>query len=171
MTLEIRTAAELVDLEFEARWTDRRRGPEAEVLRSILRAFIERGGPVSVSAVESAFPDWPVGSVRDKLLTLDEKDMIVLEGREIPIAYPFSAGPAAFAVTLPDGRARFACCATDALGIAPMLGSRVQIRTRCYHCGQPLELAADATGPLEPAQVMVWIGKRGEDERRACTGL
>jgi hypothetical protein len=65
MTLEIRTSAELVDLELEARWTDRCRGSEADVLRSILRAFIERGGPVSVSAVESAFPDWPVGSVRD----------------------------------------------------------------------------------------------------------
>ena len=52
-----------------------------------------------------------------------------------------------------------------------MLGARISIRTRCHHCGEPLELAADATGPLGPGEVMVWIGKRQEGERRACTSL
>jgi Alkylmercury lyase len=171
MNLEIKTAEELVDGKFEARWTERRQGPQAEVLQWILRAFAERGGPILVSEVEAAFPEWSPTAVRDELAALDEKDLILMAGDEIPLAYPFSATPTAFAVTFEDGRERFACCATDALGIAAMLGAPILIRTRCHHCGEPLELGADARGPLGATEIMVWVAKRVQDERRACTGL
>ncbi|PYN74902.1 MAG: hypothetical protein DMD96_29150 [Candidatus Rokuibacteriota bacterium] len=171
MNLEIKTADELVDRELEARWAERRQGPQAEVLRWILRAFSERGGPIPVREVEAAFPAWPAPAVRDELAALDGKDLIVLAEHEIPLAYPFSATPTPFLVRLADGRERFACCATDALGIAAMLGARILIRSRCHHCGEPLKLAADATGPLDAGEVMVWVGKREEGERRACTSL
>ena len=171
MSLDIKTADELVDRGLEARWAERRQGPQAEVLRWVLHAFAERGGPIPVSAVEAAFPQWPAAAVRDELTTLDEKDLILMAEHEIPLAYPFSATPTAFAVRLPDGRERFACCATDALGIAAMLGTRILIRSRCHHCGEPLELAVDPTGPLDAGEVMVWVGKREEGERRACTSL
>ncbi len=171
MNLEIKTADELVDRGLEARWAERRQGPQAEVLRWILRAFAERGGPISVREVAAAFPDWPATAVRDELAALDEKDLIVLAEDEIPLAYPFSATPTPFLVRLADGRERFACCATDALGIAAMLGASILIGTRCHHCGEPLELAADATGPLGAEKIMVWVGKRQESERRACTSL
>jgi hypothetical protein len=170
MRLDIKTAEELVDREMEARWTERRQGPQAEVLRWVVRAFAECGGPVLVSEVEAAFPEWPATAVREELATLDDTDLILLAEHEILLAYPFSTTPTAFAVTLVDGRERFACCATDALGIAAMLRARIQIRTRCHHCGEPLELAADPTGPLGAGEVMVWIGRRAEEERRACTG-
>src|SRR6266545_1437659 len=126
MNLEIKTADELVDQGLEARWAERRQGPQAKVLRWILRAFAERGGPIPVREVETAFRDWPATAVRDELAALDEKDLIVLAEDEIPLAYPFSATPTPFLVSLPDGRERFACCATDALGIAAMLGARIQ---------------------------------------------
>ena len=171
MNLEIKTADELVDRELEARWAERRQGPQAEVLRWILRAFAERGGPIPVSEVEAAFPGRPAAAVREDLTALDETDLIVLAEQEIPLAYPFSATSTPFLVRLADGRERFACCATDALGIAAMLGARILIRTRCHHCGEPLELAADVTGPLGAVDVMVWIGKRQEGERRTCTSL
>jgi mercuric reductase len=171
MSLEIKTAEELVDRELEARWAARRQGPQAEVLRWILHAFAERGGPIAMREVEAAFSGWPAAAVRDELTALDEKDLIVLAEDEIPLAYPFSAAPTPFLVTLADGRERFACCATDALGIAAMLGARIVIRTRCHHCGEPLELTADATGPLAAGEVVVWIGKRREEDRRACTSL
>ena len=171
MSLDIKTADELVDHALEARWAERRQGLQAEVLRSVMRAFAESGGPVPVSEVEAAFPEWPATAARDELAALDAKDLIVLAAHEIPLAYPFSATPTAFAVTLANGQERFACCATDALGIAAMLAARILIRARCHNCGQPLELAAYATGPLGAGEVMVWIGKRGESERRACTGL
>jgi hypothetical protein len=171
MNLDIKTANELVDRELEARWTERRQGPQAEVLRWILRAFAERGGPIPVSEVEAAFLEWPPTTVRDELAALDEKDLILLAEHEIPLAYPFSATPTPFLVRLADGQERFACCATDALGIAAMLGARILIRSRCHHCGEPLELAVDPTGPLDAREVMVWVGKREEGERRACTSL
>ena len=171
MNLEIKTADELVDPELEARWSERRQGPQAEVLRWILRAFAERGGPIAVSDVEAAFPAWSATAVRDELAGLDEKDLILLAEHEIPLAYPFSAAPTPFGVRLADGRERFACCATDALGVAAMLGVRILIRTRCHHCGEPFELAADATGPLDARDVMVWVGKREEGKQRAWTSL
>ena len=171
MNLEIKMADELADRGLEARWAERRQGPQAEVLQWILRAYAERGGPVPVSEVEAAFPEWPATEVRGELAALDEKDLIVLAEHEISLAYPFSATPTPFLVRLADGRERFACCATDALGIAAMLGARISISTRCHHCGEPLDLAADATGPLGAGEVMVWVGKRQEGERRACTSL
>jgi hypothetical protein len=171
MSLDIKTAEELVDRDLEARWAVRRHGPQAELLRCILRAFVERGGPVAVSQVEAAFLHWGANAVREELAALDEQDLILMEENEIPLAYPFSATPTPFRVTLPDGRERFACCATDALGIAAMLSTHLVIRSKCHHCGAPLELAADATGPLDAGDIMVWIGKREEGERRACTSL
>ena len=63
-------------------------------------------------------------------------------------------------------------CAIDALGIAPMLGQRVRVRSRCHHCGEPLELEVDPAGSgLEAEGVMVWVGKQGDGERRASTSL
>jgi len=171
VTLEIKTADELVDPELEARWAERRQEPQARVLRWILRAFVERGGPIPVSEAETAFPEWPVTAVRGALAALDDKDLILLAEHEIPLAYPFSAAPTPFLVRLVDGRERFACCATDALGIAAMLAALIVIRTRCHHRGEPLELTAGATGPLGAGEVMVWIGAREEGERRACTSL
>jgi hypothetical protein len=88
----------------------------------------------------------------------------------VTLAYPFAAGPNAFGVTLGGGRARYACCAIDALGIAAMLGERIEVRSRCHHSGTPLAFAVDPAGP-EPAAraVMVWVGERDPDVPRACT--
>jgi hypothetical protein len=170
MTLDIKTADELIDSELEARWTARRHGAPAEVLQCLLRAFVEHGGPVSVSTVAASFPGGPAGTVDRHLAALDQNDLIVLAGGSVHFAYPFSSSPTAFVVTLANGHERFACCATDALGLAAMLGARVHVRSRCHHCGEPLELDVDPAGPLGTSEAMVWVGKRGSGER-ACTGL
>jgi hypothetical protein len=171
MSLEIKTADELVDRELEARWTERRQGPAGELLRSVLRAFADRGGPIPASEIGATFPERSSKAIREELAMLDEKDLILLEEDEIRLAYPFSAKPTEFLVTLTHDRERFACCAVDALGIAAMLGERVVIRSRCHECGEPLELTVDGRGPLKPGEVMVWVGKRAADERRVCNTL
>jgi hypothetical protein len=57
----------------------------------------------------------------------------------------------------------------DALGIAPMVGQRVEIRSRCHHCHIPLEFSADTEGPGPEAEgIMLWIGKRAEDRCRVA---
>jgi mercuric reductase len=110
--------------------------------------------------------------VLEGLGRLDAEDLLQLRGPRIEIAYPFSAAPTAFVADLGDGRGeRFACCAIDALGLAPMLGRPVSIRSQCHHCAAPLALSVSPTGPgPEGAAIMVWVGKRAED-RRACDSL
>jgi hypothetical protein len=91
---------------------------------------------------------------------------------QVDIAYPFSATPTPFVVWLADWQKRYACCAIDALGIAPMLGQPVHIRSQCHHCGTSLELSVEPHGPGPDAEgVMVWVGTRqrviGESPRHS----
>ena len=172
MTLEIKTADELVDPGLEARWAVRRTAREGEILQRILRTFLDRGGPVLVEEVAAAFPDRPPETVWDTLVAMDDEDLIQIREGRVEIAYPFSAIPTPFVVRLADGKERFACCAIDALGMAPMVGQRVHIRSKCHDCGAALELSVAPDGPDQGAEgVLVWVGKQGEGERRLMTSL
>jgi len=170
--LEIKTAEELVDAELEARWALRRAARQTDVLRRVLRAFVERSGPIRVEEIAVSLPDQAPATVWDSLIKLDEADLIEVRDGRVEIAYPFSAAPTPFVVRLAGSRERYACCAIDALGVAPMLGQRVHVRSRCHHCGTPLEfvVAPDGPGPEAP-DVMLWVGKRWEGERRIATSL
>jgi hypothetical protein len=170
MTLQIKTAAELVDPALEARWTTRRVAREAEILQAILRAFVERPDPIVVEEFIGASPERTRDDTRAALTKLHEDDLILIRDGRVDLAYPFSAVPTSFVVHLPGRGDRYVCCAIDALGVAPMLGESVRIRSRCHHCGEPLELSAHPFGPGPGAEgVMVWAGKRCDGEQRAWT--
>jgi Alkylmercury lyase len=170
--LEIKAADELVDPELEARWALRRAGPATHVLRRVLRSFVEHSGPILVDAIAAGLADLPVEALRESLAKLDQDDLIRLEDGRVEIAYPFSATPTAFVVRLAAGHERFACCATDALGIAPMLGQRIDVRSQCHHCGSPVEFSVTPDGPAPEARgMMVWVGKRCEGDRRLAASL
>ncbi len=173
MAVEMRTAAELIALDVEGRGAARRAARETAVLQRVLRAFVDRAGPVGVGEIVSAFPAQPRESLLEALARLDEEDLLRLDAGRIDLAYPFSASPTAFVIDLDEASGqRFVCCAIDALGIAPMLGRRVRIRSQCHHCAGPLELSVDPSGPGPDAEgAMAWVGKRGEEERRACDSL
>ena len=173
MAVENRTAAELIALDVEGRGAARRAARETELLRRVLRAFVDRAGPVRVDEIVSAFPVQPSESVLEALARLDEEDLVRIDAGRVDLAYPFSVSPTPFVVDLDEGRGqRYVCCAIDALGIAPMLGRGVRIRSQCHHCAMPMELSVDPSGPGPDAEgVMVWVGKRAEDERRACDSL
>lgn len=172
MTLEIKTAEELIDPALESRWATRRAARQTEVLRWILRTFVERGGPIPAEAITAAFPDCQAKAVRETLVALDEEDLIQVREGDVDIAYPFSAIPTPFVVRRADGQERYACCAVDALGIAPMLGEHVDIRSQCHHCKTSFGLSVDPDGPgPEATGVMVWIGELAEGQRRIATSL
>jgi hypothetical protein len=173
MALEIRTAAELIELDREGRGAARRAARETELLQRVLRAFVERPGSVLVDAIVSAFPGRPPRSVFEALMKLDKEDLVRIDAGRVDLAYPFSASQTSFLVDLGDGRGdRYVCCAIDALGIAPMLGQPVRIRSACHHCGVPMELPVGPSGAgAETKGVMVWVGQRAEDDRRACDSL
>ncbi len=173
MTVEIMTAEELIALDVEGSGTARRAARETALLQRVLRAFVDRAGPVRVDEIVAAFPGQAAESVLEALAKLDEEDLLRLDGGRVDLAYPFSASPTAFVIDLGEGLGqRFVCCAIDALGIAPMLGRRVHVWSWCHHCAVPMELSVDPSGPGPDTEgVMVWVGKRVEDERRACDSL
>ena len=129
-TLEIKTAEELIDPALEARWAARRAARETDVVRRILRTFVDRGGPIPVEDIVAAFHDRPAAEIHDVLIALDGDDLIRIREGHVDVVYPFSAAPTPFIVRLSDGAERFTCCAIDTLGVAPMLRHRVHIRTR-----------------------------------------
>lgn len=173
MALEIKTAAEVIALDLEGRGAARRAARETEVLRRVLRSFVEAAGPVRLDAIVSAFPAQSPERVRETLARLDEEDLVRIVAGRVDLAYPFSASPTPFVADLGAGSGdRYICCAIDALGVAPMLGQAVRIRSRCHHCAVPIDLSVGPLGPDPGAQgVMVWVGKRAEEERRACDSL
>ena len=124
-------------------------------MRRVLRMFAERGGPIPVEEI---------GAPPGALLALDADDLLRIQDGHVDVAYPFIARPTPWIVTLPGGHERYACCATDALGMASMLGRPVHIRSSCHHCGTPLRFQVSPDGP-EPAahEVMVWFGTRVDD--------
>lgn len=170
--LEIKTADELADAALEARWALRRATGQTDVLQRVLLAFVERGGPIRVQEIAAALPDRAPEAVWDSLIKLDEDDLIEVRDGRVQIAYPFSAAPTSFVVRLAGGQERYACCAIDALGVAPMVGQPVHVRSRCHHCGTSLEFVVTPDGPEpEAREVMVWVGKRWEGERRIATSF
>lgn len=172
MELEIKTAEELIDPVLEARWTARREARLTDVLQAVLRAFRDGGGPVPFEEITRALPGHAPAVVRETLVALDAEDLIQLRGDCVEVAYPFSAIPTAFAVRFGGGTASYACCAVDALGMAPMLGEPVHIASHCHHCGAHLALKVgpDGVGPASE-EVMVWVGSRAEGQCRLSTSL
>ena len=98
---------------------------------------------------------------------LDAADLIGLDAAAVRLAYPFTADPNDFEVVLPGGRSRHACCAIDALGVAPMLGARVTVKSRCHWSGVTLVFDVDPlAGPCRaPPGSLAWVeqGQWGGD--------
>ena len=164
LTFPVRFANELMDEDFEARWTARESiGPAARaLLAAILDRFVAEGGPVALDALEAD---------ATAVAELDGADLVATRDGQVLLAYPFASAATGFLVELADGRRRHACCAIDALGIAPMLGLRTRVHARCHHCAEPLELAVDPTGPVGNETVMAWVGRRETLREKACEGL
>jgi len=172
-SFEVKRAEELLDAEFIAKWQDRKAiDPLARtVLRAILERFIAAGPPVTAEEVAGLLRAREPAEVYKAIARLDEKDLILAQDGQVILAYPFSATPTAFQLVFADGRERYAVCAIDALGVPAMVDQPVTIRSRCHHCGEPLEIFARPDGPVGGAGIMVWVGERGDVRRRACTSI
>jgi alkylmercury lyase-like protein len=170
--LVILTAEELKARSQAERQVARRAAREEPLVRQILRTFLERGGPIPIQDIAAASSGGSADAIHDALIALDDDDLIRIRAAHIDVAYPFAAAPTPFRVQLRDGRERYACCATDALGVAPMVGEPVEIRSQCHHCGALLNFSVTPHGPGPEAEgVMVWFGKRGDDRCKAIDGL
>lgn len=170
--LVIMTADELMSLGSLRRQAARRSARQQPLVRLILRTFLQRGGPIPIDDIVTAWRDSRPEATRDALAALDNEDIIRVRGGHIDIAYPFSAVPTPFRVRFSGGRMRHACCATDALGMAPMIGGPVEISSPCHHCGAPLGFPATPDGPGPGSEgVMVWFGKLSDEVCKAADSL
>ncbi len=171
-TLVILTADKLKALNPLERQAARRAARQQPLARLILRTFLQRGGPIPVDDIIATSPGTRPETIHEALVALDDDDLIRVRAGQIDIAYPFSAPPTPFVVRLPYGKERYACCATDVLGIAPMIGQRVDIRSRCHHCNAPLTFPATPQGPGPEADgIMLWFGKPIEEQCKAFDSL
>ena len=169
--LVILTAEEFKALDPLQRQASRRAARQEPLLRVILRTFLQRGGPIPVEDIIAASPDAHPAVLHDALVALDDDDLIRVRDSQIDVAYPFSGAPTPFRVRLSAGE-RYACCATDALGIAPMVGEPLEITSSCHHCGEPLKFVATPHGVgLDAEGLMVWFGKRGDEGCKAFDSL
>src|SRR5260370_22884986 len=165
----IMTADELKALNSLERQAARRAAREQPLVRLILRTFLQRGGPIPIKDIVASSPDGRAEAVHDALTALDDEDVIRVRAGQVDIAYPFSAAPTTFRLRLSAGRERHACCATDALSIAAMIGEPVDITSPCHHCAESLKFAATPHGTgLHADGVMVWVGNRGDE---GCTAV
>jgi hypothetical protein len=170
--LVIMTADELKAINPLERQAARRAARQQPLARLILRTFLDRGGPIPVEDFIAASPVGLPEALHDALVALDDDDLIRVRAGQIDIAYPFSAVPTPFRLRLSDGGERFACCAMDALGIAPMVGEAIVIRSQCHHCGDLLEFSATPDGPGPDGDgVMVWFGKREDENCKVADSL
>ena len=157
------TAAERMDADFGAKWANRAAiGAAARAtLREVLDRLLAHGTPI------------PVDTLGDPaaVAELDARDLVYVSEGRVVLAYPWSGTPTPFVVVLDDGRQPWACCAIDALGLAPMLGKPVTVRGRCPHCDEAFALRVEPTGPVGGAGLMAWVGDRGDLRGKACTSL
>jgi hypothetical protein len=164
VTVEIRTADEVLALEEAAGWAARRAQRDDPVLRAIWRLFAEHGGPVAREQVIATLPDLTPDAIDGRMTALDAADLVGLGAGGVRLAYPFTADPNDFEVVLPGGRSRYACCAIDALGVAPMLDVAVTVKSRCRGSGAALVFGVDpVAGPREaPPGSLVWVERGGQ---------
>lgn len=169
----VKTAEELLDAEFLAKWEDRQAlDPVAwTVLETILRRFVDESNPVRVEELAALLGGQPLRQLSEAIAQLDEKDLILVQEGRVLLAYPFAGMPTPFKVMLPEGRERYAVCAIDALGIPAMLGEPVMIRSRCHHCGDVLEITVAPDGPAGGEGIFVWVGERGDIREKGCSSL
>ena len=170
MKAPIRTAAQVREMARPGALAARRDARQDETLHAVWQGFVAGRGPVPIADIVRMLPHCPEADTRAALATLDADDLIVLAGDAVPFAYPFASGPNPFAVEV-AGVACYACCAVDALGLAPMLGERITVRSGCHHCGDPIVIDVEPEGPRSVADTMVWVAPREACGPRLASGL
>lgn len=124
---------------------DRADGMDTEVRLAVYRYFVDQGRapvPFEIAEIVGAEPS----AVEASLRRLAEGHVLVLAPGTpyIWMANPLSAIPTPFSVEA-AGRAWFANCIWDAMGVVAMLGGTGRVQTRCPDCAEHLvvEVADD----------------------------
>lgn len=120
----------------------------------IYRQFIETSAAPSVADTAAALRH-PVPDIEAAYRALADARQIVLRPGTLTIwmAMPFSNLQTAYTV-ISGGRAYYANCAWDALGVAVLLGADARVFTTCADCGGAIERKIANGGPIDPRGVV-----------------
>lgn len=100
-------------------------------------------------------------AARAQLIELAAHDWLAANADgTVNVVYPFALEPSDIAVTLQDVE-RYAVCAIDALGIAPMLDTDVVVRAVCPQSGANLRIEVDKRDlPVSEPEGVVVLRRR-----------
>ena len=90
----------------------------------------------------------------------------------ISAAYPFSATATAHKIQITGRLPVYAMCDIDALGIAPMLGKSVLIRSADPVTAEPIDVTADGSdSDWRPATALVSVGRTADQCARPSAAI
>jgi Alkylmercury lyase len=137
-------------------WASRLSHPGRLVHQAILRAFARTGQAPSHGDLLGV-ADAARVELAAALAELNHADLIVLDPNgELLAAYPFSAAPTPYRLTLGSGVSVHAMCAIDALGVSAMLGQPVTVTSAQPDTGQQFTVKVDGTrATWEPPTAVV----------------
>jgi mercuric reductase len=145
----------------ERTWRDYTPG-EDDVRTTLLRLYAERGSAPAIADL-TRHAGVSESAIRPILVSLEARDLVVLDGERIVGAYPWTDRATEHRVSLGE-RTLNACCAIDALGAGDMYRRDVEIRSRCRACGAPVTVATRdrgwAVADVQPGSAVVWSGIR-----------
>jgi mercuric reductase len=129
-----------------------------ELHRLILRAFHDKGCPLSVAELST---ELGLVEIDTSLRTLADNDLIVRGSNgEIVGAYPFTTAETPHHLSFWGHRVN-AMCAVDALAVAPMFGSEVAIDSNCEVTAEPIHISQDARRVVDAQpSTAVYVGIR-----------
>ncbi|MFE2958840.1 organomercurial lyase [Nocardia tengchongensis] len=135
-------------------------GPNSHAVhQAILRSYADRGRPPTIDELSEAVAeqDVPTSAV---LQELHDADVIRLdENGAIASAYPFSTAPTPHQVRIADGPVVHAMCAVDALGLAAMLDTDIEVTSSDPLTHAPITVTIrDQHLSSDPASAVVFVG-------------
>ena len=143
--------------------------------QSLLRCFAEQGRPLSRDEIRDLLD---AENVDAALKYLQKQDLVILDNAQRCVlgAYPFTTETTAHQVTI-NGNRIYAMCALDALSIAPMFGSTVEIQSRCAVTDKSIVINMHASSivavePREPIYIAInWQTPQGQAAYSLCTKM
>jgi len=134
------------------------------VRAALLQFYAENGRAPTLLALAAEVGLTEAG-LQPLLDDLSERDLVVLEDGQIIGTYPFTSRDTGHQIRL-DGRFVNAMCAVDALGVGAMLDRDIEITSRCWHCGSPINVSTRDHGrsldTVNPRSAVVWLSVRYE---------
>jgi hypothetical protein len=146
--------------------------PTRAFYRSMLREIAASGRMPNAEWIEKEASRSKLDPART-VERLAESDLVVLspEG-DVVAAYPFSGHQTPHRVELSPGRAVYAMCAIDALGIPFMLNQDAQISSHDPRSGDPIRVwYLNQETRWDPSSAVVFVGSQGDAEsiaERCC---